>query len=190
VLKLQPADAPFRIAGYSLSGIIAYELAGLLAGEGYPVEWLGLIDTWAPEQALHDQTFSAFLGRARQRTWRSSLRSARNRLNGYRALVAAEITSRISGRPLHRWDELGSRRLLQSYTPTPLDLPLDIVVAEVSASRLDPTLGWSAVHKGDIRIIEVAGDHLSLMKGAEDGLSRAILDSISAATRDQAGSVG
>lgn len=42
ILALQP-EGPYRIAGWSLGGIVAYEVAGLLLGRDRTVEFLGVI---------------------------------------------------------------------------------------------------------------------------------------------------
>jgi arthrofactin-type cyclic lipopeptide synthetase C len=43
------AAGPYRIAGYSFGGILAYEVAKQLFEANHEVEFLGLIDTFAPE---------------------------------------------------------------------------------------------------------------------------------------------
>ncbi len=45
MLRVQ-AKGPYRVAGWSVGGIIAYEIANQLLNRGEPVEFLGLIDTW------------------------------------------------------------------------------------------------------------------------------------------------
>jgi thioesterase domain-containing protein len=43
------AEGPYRIAGYSFGGVLAYEAARQLSAAGHVVGFLGLIDTAAPE---------------------------------------------------------------------------------------------------------------------------------------------
>jgi amino acid adenylation domain-containing protein len=44
----QPAG-PYRLAGWSFGGVLAYEVAQLLLDQGHTVEFLGLIDSWNPD---------------------------------------------------------------------------------------------------------------------------------------------
>jgi amino acid adenylation domain-containing protein len=48
--SVQPRG-PYRLIGHSLGGLIAYEMAGALAESGETVEFLGLLDTDAPDPA-------------------------------------------------------------------------------------------------------------------------------------------
>jgi len=47
VRRIQP-EGPYRLAGWSFSGALAYEVAGQLIGEDQAVSFVGLIDTYAP----------------------------------------------------------------------------------------------------------------------------------------------
>src|SRR5207237_6398881 len=51
VRAVQP-EGPYAIAGYSLGGLIAFEMARTLAAQGDEVEWLGLIDPAVSHRAL------------------------------------------------------------------------------------------------------------------------------------------
>ena len=53
IRQVQP-DGPYRIAGWSAGGTIAYEIAHQLIGADQTVEFLGLIDTAGDYRALHE----------------------------------------------------------------------------------------------------------------------------------------
>ena len=45
------AVGPYRLAGWSFGGILAWEMAAQLIGQGQAVEFLGMIDTYHPSAA-------------------------------------------------------------------------------------------------------------------------------------------
>jgi thioesterase domain-containing protein len=47
IREVQPAG-PYRVAGWSFGGVLAYEIASQLVGQNETVEFVGLIDTAAP----------------------------------------------------------------------------------------------------------------------------------------------
>ncbi|PXX33090.1 alpha/beta fold hydrolase, partial [Undibacterium pigrum] len=47
IQEIQP-EGPYRIAGWSFGGLLAYEVASRLLGRDETIEFLGLIDTYAP----------------------------------------------------------------------------------------------------------------------------------------------
>jgi thioesterase domain-containing protein len=56
IRRVQP-KGPYRLAGWSLGGLIAYEIASQLLGEDEPVEYLGLIDSYplnSPDERQHE----------------------------------------------------------------------------------------------------------------------------------------
>ncbi len=53
--SVQP-QGPYRIAGWSFGGLLAYEMAMQLVGADEEVEFLGLIDTWRPKRLASDKT--------------------------------------------------------------------------------------------------------------------------------------
>jgi acetoacetyl-CoA synthetase len=77
VRTAQPVG-PYALAGFSFGGLVAYEMARMLAADGEDVEFLGLIDT-----ALHPRTLS----------WSDWARFRRRRL----ALLGREVLA-------HPWD--------------------------------------------------------------------------------------
>lgn len=50
--KIQ-AQGPYQLCGYSKAGLVAYEMARLLLGEGEKVPFLALFDTWHPGYEQH-----------------------------------------------------------------------------------------------------------------------------------------
>jgi amino acid adenylation domain-containing protein len=165
VRNLQPQGAPYRIAGYSLAGLFAYELAGLLNTEGSMVEWLGLIDTYSPNHARRTESVQGSLERARRRTLRENMRSARTGLWSELTVLQADLAARTGRRPLDRFDLRGARRLGRAYSPTGHSIPVDLFVTQASAEGGDLDLGWSLLHHGRLRVHRMPGDHVSIVRG-------------------------
>ena len=167
--ELQPAGAPYRLAGYSVAGLIAYEVAGLLLAEGANVQWLGLIDTYSPVQATRELSVALYLQRSRQRNLRASVDSALARVRTESVVVGSDLAARIRRRPLDRFDELGARRLISGYTPAGHEVPLHLLLTRDSAEKGAPMLGWSELHRGQVVVHHVEGDHMSIMQGDAAG---------------------
>jgi len=51
IIRAQQPTGPYRLLGYSFSGLVAYEVARLLRNAGDTVEFLALIDTDLPEES-------------------------------------------------------------------------------------------------------------------------------------------
>ncbi|HEX4431533.1 MAG TPA: amino acid adenylation domain-containing protein [Frankiaceae bacterium] len=165
VRGLQPPNTPYRIAGYSMAGLIAYEVAGLLVAEGEEVEWLGLVDTYSPSQAAREFSIAVYLERSRGRSLRKSVASAAARVRTESIVRYTDAAAKVRRRQLDRFDELGARRLMGEYTPSGHKVPLDLFVTHASSERAAPMLGWSQLHPGAVQIREIGGDHMSIMQG-------------------------
>jgi amino acid adenylation domain-containing protein len=163
--RMQPPGAPYRIAGYSMAGLIAYEVAGLLLAQGEEIEWLGLIDTYSPETAAREFSIAVYLERSRGRSLRKSAASALARVRTESIVRYTDFAARVRRRPLDRFDEMGARRLMRGYAPTGHKVPLDLFVTEASSEKAVPMLGWSQIHDGPVQMREILGDHMSIMQG-------------------------
>ncbi len=162
---LRPDGAAYRIAGYSMAGLIAYEVAGMLVADGEEVEWLGLIDTYSPVEAAREFSIAVYLERSRDRSLRKSAASAAARIRTESIVRYSDLSAKLRRRPLDRFDELGARRLMREYTPSGHKAPLDLFVTAVSSEKAAPMLGWSDIHPGPVQIREIGGDHMSIMQG-------------------------
>jgi thioesterase domain-containing protein len=178
---LAPGGLPYRIAGYSMAGLIAYEVAGLLLAEGFEVSWFGLIDTYSPGQAVRELSIALYLERSRQRDWRASLASAAARVRTESVVIGTHLAARLRRRPLDRFDELGARRLVSGYTPAGHEAPLHLLITGDSSAKAAPMLGWSNLHPGEVLLHHVEGDHMSIMQAdAGHRLGRALAEALEA----------
>lgn len=142
IRAIQP-HGPYRLAGYSLGGLLAYELAGRLRQGGEDVVYCALIDTVTPALAR------AEAGNDRRR---------RGRRGG--GFLGGEGGG--GGEPAFDWD--GAADLSEAYRPQALELPLTVIGSRAQRRLAgEDSLGWSRVHAGPIDARGVPGDHRSML---------------------------
>nr|WP_281355894.1 non-ribosomal peptide synthase/polyketide synthase [Pseudomonas atagonensis] len=56
IIRSVQSHGPYRLAGWSFGGLLAYEIAQQLLGLDEPVAFVGLLDTYAPHPASQDKT--------------------------------------------------------------------------------------------------------------------------------------
>jgi amino acid adenylation domain-containing protein len=157
---------PYLLAGFSLGGLIAYEIAGLLRADGEEVGWLGLLDT-AFGPALYQREL-----------WSHSPRGFATRLLKIGPLGAARVARNLTRRwvraplvRLHRlspvgyhFDYRGAMLLGSRYASCGHDVSLDLFTsADVVDVTGSPTLGWEKAHRGRITVHAISGKHLSVV---------------------------
>lgn len=166
IRKAQP-HGPYLIAGYSLGGLFAYELAGKLLAAGEAVAWLGLLDAGSPAASArysrHRLSLTQRLARQRLRgpggalrktdeVMRRELRALMVRLRGPQTMLADDF------------DWRGANRLAISYACKGNDAPMDVFVTDDrvtgSGSR---SLGWDELHRGPLRVHRLDGDHRTIV---------------------------
>jgi amino acid adenylation domain-containing protein/FkbM family methyltransferase len=171
VAAAQP-EGPLALAGWSIGGVIAWEMAQRLTREGREVEIVALIDTLAPgsipgmpEPEEPEEMAEADL----------------------KAAVAADL-GEIAGREVDL--ETGqARRLLRVYQANAASVrryrpaPLTSGICRIALLRAgerpsglepDPSLGWAGLAPG-LLVRELAGDHYSLLRPpAVDALAAAL----------------
>ena len=149
-IRLSQPQGPYFIAGYSLGGLVAYEVAGRLRAEGEIVSWLGLLDIWEP-------------GTMRRGRIRSSLAQRRGHLLR-RVMVRLRIWLHrqlfwIRPFPSDQYDIVGARATALRYSVVGHDAPLDVFISEGSAAAYGRSAGWDRVHKGEVVVHSLPGNH-------------------------------
>nr|WP_304622151.1 non-ribosomal peptide synthetase [Pantoea sp. Tr-811] len=185
--KVQP-HGPYRLAGWSFGGVLAFEMANQLLGVDQEVEFLGLIDTYVPR--LADQGKARWQGPgALERQlllncssfWRSQGEAGVAPLAQLQRLEneQADFTQLLASCREHHllyglWSSMGDEQLrhyferelahghaMAHYRLAPLNLPVHLFRAEHdSASR-----GWHEALPGQVLLeVGVPGDHRSMMQ--------------------------
>lgn len=165
IRRVQP-HGPYFLAGGSMGGAIAYEVAQHLLAEGEAIGMLALFDTYGPanrrlETAEHRRI-------TLPRVW-SALRSRITRI-GDRVRVRR---ARRSGQPLsydlrHREIERAHRRAYLAYVPAPFGGAITLFRANSQPPGIvDRTLGWEASALGGVEVIDIPGHHDDLVEQPE-----------------------
>ncbi|MBT9518643.1 MAG: amino acid adenylation domain-containing protein [Methyloversatilis discipulorum] len=150
----QPAG-PYRLLGFSSGGTVAYEMAQQLRAAGEQVDFLGLLDTWAPgtyQRAPDGSLFDRLIAPVRPYTDRRRLQHLVCSLTGLSPRRFPDAAS------AHWWAHW-------SYRPATYPGRVDLYVAD--ASRLEasaPCLGWSSRVTGPLVQHPVEGSHGLMVK--------------------------
>jgi thioesterase domain-containing protein len=196
VRQLQPRG-PYRFAGWSLGGLIAYEMACQAVASGKTpetsetpenTELLALIDVASPARLV------LAAGRGEPDDAALLIRFARDQagLFGVEA-PAADLAGLDADAVLLRVLEIGrgagflapgielrdirrlferfrvNRRALRSYRPQPYAGDAVLFRAGDRVARMeegeDPALGWGELISGRLTIVDLPGDHYSILRG-------------------------
>jgi amino acid adenylation domain-containing protein len=202
IRRVQP-DGPYRLAGHSMGGLVAFEMARQLQTEGQKVALLAMFDSAPPQTAetprsVEDErhkdarsltemvmTIERFLGHPIGVTYEALAALSTDEqidhvveaLKEHQALPAGEGT------------EL-TRNLLQvskahveasrAYRPALSSLPITLIRADDAqpsghSAASDETLGWSAFTTEPVSVLRSPGDHVTMMSGTHAETLAALL---------------
>ncbi len=166
----QPAG-PYRILGYSFSGIVAYEVAHQLRAAGERVEFLALIDSHLPEWSAGWKHRLAMLSRLPQAPWRQSAAFLLQKLGHACGGASEEAQVYHDDRELGEWEVqrgVANYKTIAQYRPRirPTDLQ---VLLLVSGSRLrenplhSRSCGWRPFAR-KLQVHYIDADHFQMMR--------------------------
>jgi phthiocerol/phenolphthiocerol synthesis type-I polyketide synthase D len=209
-LRAVQPQGPYRLAGWSFGGFLAFEMAQQLRRAGEEVEVLALIDSIIPlpnntglsDVELTEQRFERF-GEFLEASYGRKIRLPYERLarlddEGQVQLVVDTMRAEglvhgaVSDAILnHQRTSLLDTRSLERYTPQPYDGPVSFFSAadqtpgglrDQRFDRRDPARGWDAVC-ADLDLIPVPGHHLSLLDPPHvDEIGRRLSDILTGAS--------
>ena len=171
--RLRPAG-PYRVAGWSAGGTIAYEIARQLAAQGEPAAFVGLIDTPCDPQGVYadggvDQEVLLRNLPARvsapQRAEIEAM-AAQGDLEAVLAYCrqAGLVSEAVSRETVER--HLRVRRAIaeaaQRYRAEPLAQPVALFIA-ADELRDDPSQGWKRLLADRLQAVIVGGNHRTIM---------------------------
>jgi thioesterase domain-containing protein/acyl carrier protein len=176
---------PYCLGGWSLGGVIAFEMARQFQAQGETVNQLVLLDSVAPgfiEQSEVDNglellsNFAAHLGFS----FNGVVPPPDNFTRLGQAEQLAYVLEQLKHANIlpHDFDDEHFRRLLhvyennvravRSYRPTPLPIPTVLLCSEQTATDEiatgDPTLGWRRLTIERLTLDVVAGDHFTMLR--------------------------
>ena len=175
---IQP-QGPYRIAGYSFGGVLAYEIARQFEAAGDKVETVILYDIGNPALLEHNgalERLKLFWDDQEQQSTSKKLFSLTKR-------IGKAIKDRTTVEVEHRVAKLASPAMLASnfwrhkkareqhmameegYVPGKIGCPVRVVCATGNSFkfRIDETMGWSGV-VADLKIETAEGSHLELFE--------------------------
>ncbi|MBO1537085.1 non-ribosomal peptide synthetase [Pseudomonas sp. OA65] len=178
IRQVQP-QGPYRIAGWSAGGLIAYEMARQLQAGGEAVEFLGIIDASArpdpvPEQSISEAQFlMAWLpeqidpGLLRQLNVlaeHSDIDAMLTLCISHR-LLPEELPHDIDAALLRTHLQVAYRMRLAigAYVSPPSPLKVSLFTAS-EQQRSDPTLGWRGLLADQVSVTPLPGTHNTLVK--------------------------
>ncbi len=181
-LRAVQEKGPYRLGGWSMGGLVAFEMARMLEVAGEEVELLALIDSRIHEEASFAvdpdspgalASFLLHLGVAGEQIARAAEGGAtlgpRERLQ--RAWEAACAADAVPGDlDLARFERLWSVfranvGAAAAYRPQPCAADLLLVLAEEGAAlAAGESARWEALTSGSVRSVIIPGDHFSLVR--------------------------
>jgi amino acid adenylation domain-containing protein len=176
MISVQP-HGPYRIAGHSLGGLIAYEIAAQLLARDESVEFVGLIDATFP---LHTMKGVEYVHEMRvlAEHVRSVLpqisREMFERICNARDLESATVEAERCGLLLSNIELREIQRItsihrvfaaaVSEYVVYPLSIPIDYLASEeVHASKRRVYAEWLEVEDLNVRWQEIGGSHNTML---------------------------
>ena len=176
-------EGPYRVAGYSFGGLVAYEIARRLSEEGEQVSWLGLLDAeldtacLPPARRIGRRAALPFhVARAAAADPGAAVRAASGFLPRRRGDTNLEEQPALAGHqagwmadasPTHR--RLAEIFLAagRAYRPAAYDGSLTYFVPEVRRFHLfpDPLPAWRKLTAGAVEVEQVPGSHTEIVSG-------------------------
>jgi len=179
VRRFQP-QGPYLLAGYSLGGLVALEMARTLTSEGQTVAMLVMLDSYPNINTLPPGQFlRLFAQRMKRRiTHFGQLPKAEIRLGG---LTSADAISSFA--PAFERVRDAAYRSLRSYKPSYYPGPVKFIRAEkITDFPEAPDAVWSPLVKS-FELETVPGDHLGMLTKHSDKLAEVLNRHLDAATR-------
>jgi amino acid adenylation domain-containing protein len=189
---VQP-HGPYRLAGWSAGGTIAWEMAAQLAGADESVEFLGLIDTVPDYGTLQKRTVSDKL-LLRARTELDDCGALLNMLPAgtpgavlarMRQLARAQdidamlaqcqgigmLPPELGQAALRRYFDVrrGMLLALHAYPMCPLSVPLSLFTASVGGDPEKNARDWEQLALGGMHAYPLTGDHYAIVQGQAIG---------------------
>ncbi len=158
-LRRRQPHGPYALAGWSLGGVVAFEMARQLRRDGESVDVLALIDSYTPESLcrIENGDDRQTLDRAFTRDVLQSLPdTSPDRLAVLRRLYGAHAQG------------------LAEYRPGPCDAPITLLRA-AHPQLDDETAGWKDWAQGGLDIHTVPGSHHTLLAPPNVAACAAIL---------------
>ncbi|HEY6390560.1 MAG TPA: amino acid adenylation domain-containing protein [Bryobacteraceae bacterium] len=188
IRNIQP-EGPYCIGGFSAGGVVAFEMARQLRAAGQQVAILALLDSRIdnPNQsgvAASKERFTRTVAFNIRYAFHTGLLSfARQKLKNLRMRANIRIwtiKNSLGFKPSARTLDVEEAFLLalRNYVPETYGGDASLFRAKDElCSYSDPTLGWGSVVKGRLEILEISGDHDTILHEPHIGMLARVLNS-------------
>jgi amino acid adenylation domain-containing protein len=160
IRALQP-EGPYHIGGYSLGGLIAFEMARQLQADGQEVGVLALLDTYPGKPKSNRM----LLGALRALPWREQLGYAAHRAKRIRRGIKRRFEALFLPRPLKEVRKVFAIAEEKFKPQVYFGSATWFRATEKGLRGVDnPTDDWSKWVTGGVEVHEIVGDHGSILK--------------------------
>jgi amino acid adenylation domain-containing protein len=196
ILKVSP-EGPYAIAGYSLGGFIAFEIAKQLKAMGKEIKLLGVIDTYAGSASTHAESTLCRMGKKVRRQFykipffiKSILVYPKESLMYQVNFVKKKLGKIFAVKDEHTDKEIFSAyeqqiykrysQALNNYVLTPFDVKITLFRVNKRLYYLDDqvNLGWDKFAKRGVDIHQVPGDHKTFLHAPNDNIFADIVQKV------------
>lgn len=147
VRRVQPRG-PYCLGGWSLGGVVAFEMARLLKEQGEAVAFLGLIDSVTPQALERLGLAEAAAGTVDQ--------------DVQAVLAASGAATDAALRDRLRATAEAHGRLFRAHRPRPCEAPAVLLRAAEGPAAADAS-GWRELALGGLSVTTVPGDHYGVL---------------------------
>jgi thioesterase domain-containing protein len=169
IRTVQP-NGPYRLAGYSLGGMVAFEMAQQLQEQGQRVNLLALFDTYGHRSIVKMKNFNTLsLDRKVRLHWKNAVQLNPKKQLAYffekirqrvqKLLIKLYLRLGIKLPASLRLNAIHDARLEAAHTYVPRPYPGRLVLFRATKVSADPTLGWDGLATGGIEVYDVPGKH-------------------------------
>lgn len=184
---------PYLLAGYSLGGKIAYEMAKQLLSKGKEVALLGIFDTVATQPPCTTHTWARLAEKIKRQFrkipfWIRTFKERPGETLAYQRLIIGErLKELVHGREYEGMEYFSFNpeilktyiKAYDSYKIEPIDLKIDLFRVNKRLYYLDDLihLGWGKFAKRGVDVHEVPGDHKTFILPPNDKVLASVLES-------------
>ena len=168
LIRNHMGSRPCLVAGHCFGGILAFEVAQQLKRSGAPVAGVLMLDTWM-KQPPKGMIIKAWLRTHIRNTFKHGKRYLFNKLRTRITVERRRLVNRMTAVDYDPEVDRVYRTALGRYRPQPFDLRGVLLLPEddwaASAFRQqDPSLGAALFFKNGLKVVNVPGDHVSMLK--------------------------
>ncbi len=180
-IRMVQPQGPYRLSGWSMGGVIAFEMARQLEADGERIEFLGMIDSYVPRRDDADdaqllEIFAQDLSGITGKPLSCSASELRRMDDADQQLEAFIHQARTAGVLSESLDAAYIKRVFQvfkanyhanqAYTPEVYtgDVTLFSAKKASSFSLSDPRRGWTRWVKGRLDVISMDADHYTIVQ--------------------------